>query len=76
MAVRNSETFFFDVYNSGVCVCKACETSMDESWNGEYISNLFSYCPACGKKILGFYESELDGEFLHGGKNESEVSNI
>lgn len=61
--MSNSETFFFDVYNSGVCVCKKCETSMDDSWNGEYISNLFQYCPACGRKILGFYASENDGDF-------------
>lgn len=64
--MKRNETFFYDVYNSGVCVCKACDTNMDESWNGEYISNLFSYCPACGRKILGFYASELDGDFMNG----------
>jgi hypothetical protein len=37
------------------------EATSDE--NGESISELFSYCPACGRKIVGFYTSEEEGDY-------------
>lgn len=58
--MKTGETFFYGQFDF---TCKQCATSMDEIWNGKSISELFSYCPACGRKILGFYETEEEGDY-------------
>ena len=61
--MKTGETFFFNPLDRDEYVCKECGTSMDSCWNGESISEFFSYCPACGRKIAGFYTSEEEGDY-------------